>query len=65
MRPTLLNCRDQSQWTPDFITTEVDYKGNTIIFKKTIIYDKDKSPNIKLKFEKIKERKSISFLSQE
>jgi hypothetical protein len=63
MRPTLLNCRDPSQRTPDFITPEVDYKGNSITFKETIIYDQDNTPNIKRKFKKIKEHKSISFLS--
>ena len=63
MRPTLLNCRDPSQKTAEFITPEVDYKGNSIIFKKIIIDDQNYSPNIKRKFKKIKEHKSISFLS--
>jgi len=63
MRPTLLNCRDPSQKTPEFITPEVDYKGNSIIFKKAIIDDQDYTPNIKRKFKKIKEHKSISILS--
>ena len=65
MRPTLLNCRDPSQKTPEFITPEVDYKGNSIIFQKTTINNQHNIPNIKRKFKKIKEYKSISFLSCE